>query len=100
MLRKLSGRTHTVLTGVAIVDAHSGRRRTFVERTRVTFRVLTDMEIKLYVASGSPMDKAGAYGIQDDHGAVFVEKMSGCFYTVVGFPLARFHVELQKFLQG
>lgn len=99
MLRELSGRTHTVHTGVAIVDARTHRARTFVESTRVTFRRLSREEIAAYVATGSPMDKAGAYGIQDDLGAVFIERVEGCFTTVVGFPLARFHRELERFLR-
>jgi len=98
MLRRLSGRTHNVYSGVAIVDAETGRSTTFAERTRVTFRMLEEDEIRAYVASGAPMDKAGAYGIQDDYGAVFVEKVVGCFYTVVGFPLSRFHLVLRRFL--
>ena len=99
MLATLSGKTHVVHTGVALVNARNGRRRTFVESTRVTFRRLSRAEISAYVASGAPMDKAGAYGIQDDHGAVFVERIEGCFYTVMGFPLSRFHRELKLFLR-
>lgn len=99
MLRDLSGRTHTVHTGVAIVDAQTQRSLTFVESTRVTFRRLSRQEIAAYVATGSPMDKAGAYGLQDDLGAVFIERVEGCFTTVVGFPLARFHRELERFLR-
>jgi len=86
-----------VYTGVAIVDAVSGASRVFYERTKVTFRKISGREIAAYVRSGSPLDKAGAYGIQDDFGAVFVEKVSGCFYTVVGFPLSRFYTELERF---
>lgn len=97
MLRRLSGRTHTVYTGIALVDAATGRSTSFYERTRVTFRNITTTEIREYVRTGSPLDKAGAYGIQDDFGAVFVEKVSGCFYNVVGFPLSRFYVELPRF---
>ena len=97
MLRRLSGRSHMVYTGVAIVDAVSGASRVFYERTKVTFRKISGREIAAYVRSGSPLDKAGAYGIQDDFGAVFVEKVSGCFYTVVGFPLSRFYTELERF---
>jgi septum formation protein len=63
----------------------------------VTFRHLPDEEIDEYVAGGSPMDKAGAYGIQDDYGAVFVTRVKGCFYNVMGFPLAKFYTTLQKF---
>jgi len=97
MLRLLSGREHSVYTGVALVDARTGKSLSGVERTRVRFRKLGTQEIKRYVASGSPMDKAGAYGIQDDYGAVFVEKVNGCFYNVVGFPLPRFYKELIAF---
>ena len=60
--------------------------------------MLDDKEIVSYIDSGSPMDKAGSYGIQDDFGAVFVEKVNGCFYNVVGFPLARFYLTLQRFI--
>lgn len=98
MLRMLSGREHSVYTGLALVDCASGRRIVEVEKTKVKFRTLRAKEIKEYVASGSPMDKAGAYGIQDDYGAVFVEKVNGCFYNVMGFPLTKFYVTLNKFL--
>jgi len=97
MLKLLSGREHSVYTGFALVDAASRRHQSGVEETRVKFRKLGEKEIKEYIDSGSPMDKAGAYGIQDDYGAVFVEKVNGCFYNVVGFPLARFYQVLQKF---
>ncbi len=99
MLRMLSGREHTVITAFAIVDCRSGALVSGTERTKVKFRTLTRSEIKSYVASGSPMDKAGAYGIQDDYGAVFVEKVNGCFYNVVGFPLMKFHLTFRKFLR-
>ncbi|HTX19342.1 MAG TPA: Maf family protein [Bacteroidota bacterium] len=97
MLTALSGKTHTVYTGFALVDAATGKSRTEYERTEVTFRRLGDSEISEYVETGSPMDKAGAYGIQDDYGAVFVEKIQGCFYTVVGFPLAKFYTAFREF---
>jgi septum formation protein len=98
MLRSLSGREHSVFTGFALLDAQTGQHCTGVEETRVRFRVLEEQEIVSYVDSGSPMDKAGSYGIQDDYGAVFVEKINGCFYNVVGFPLARFYSALQRFV--
>ncbi len=98
MLHQLSGRTHTVFTGFALVDAQSKRSFADFEKTKVTFRDLGAKEIREYVRSGSPLDKAGAYGIQDDYGAVFVERIDGCYYTVVGFPLAKFYIALQKFL--
>ncbi len=100
MLRLLSGREHVVVTAFALVDCRTGRSIVDVERTRVRFRRIDPGEIRSYVASGSPMDKAGAYGIQDDYGAVFVERINGCFYNVVGFPLAKFHTTLRKFLQS
>lgn len=97
MLRGLSGKAHFVYTGFAILDARTGRTHSEVVRTKVWFRALTKSEIDQYVASGSPLDKAGAYGIQDDFGAVFVERIHGCFYNVVGFPLVRFHRALRLF---
>ncbi len=97
MLRALSGRRHDVYTGFAVLDAASGRIATGVETTGVWFRPLHDDEIRSYVASGSPMDKAGAYGIQDDYGAVFVEQVHGDFYNVVGLPLCRVHAVLREF---
>lgn len=94
MLRSLSGRMHTVYTAFALVDVEYGKHVVDIEKTKVWFRKLSESEIVEYVASGSPMDKAGAYGIQDDYGAVFVERVEGCFYNVVGFPLTRFYKAL------
>jgi septum formation protein len=88
MLRKLSGRTHEVMTGLAVIDASTGRKTIDCVRTKVKFRKLTEEEISSYVATGEPLDKAGAYGIQGRAG-VFVEKIDGCYYNVVGLPLAR-----------
>jgi septum formation protein len=95
-LATLSGRTHTVFTGFALVDIASGRRIVSHERTDVTFRALGAAEIDHYVEGGSPMDKAGAYGIQDDFGAVFIERIEGDYYTVVGLPLCRVYVALRE----
>jgi septum formation protein len=100
MLRTLSGRTHRVFTGFTILDRPSNLALTDHAVTDVTFRLLTNDEIEEYVRSGSPMDKAGAYGIQDDYGAVFVEKIDGCFYNVVGFPLAKFYLAMQQFQES
>jgi septum formation protein len=97
MLALLSGRTHTVVTAFALVDRPSGRSLTEVEETHVTFRALPPAEIDEYVRGGSPLDKAGAYGIQDDYGAVFVSRIEGCYYNVVGLPLARLHGALTEF---
>lgn len=99
MLKELSGKTHRVYTGFTLLDCQTNKTVSAVETTDVTFRELRDDEIREYVKSGSPMDKAGAYGIQDDYGAVFVERINGCFYNVVGFPLTRFFCTLQAFQQ-
>jgi len=96
MLSMLSGHTHTVHTGYALIDRPSGVAIGGVEETRVTFRVLSGAEIREYVAGGSPMDKAGAYGIQDDFGAVFVSRIDGCYYNVVGLPLQTVYMALKN----
>jgi septum formation protein len=96
MLQLLSGRTHTVYTGFALVDRPSDRIVSGVEETKVTFRELPLDEITSYIRGGSPMDKAGSYGIQDDYGAVFVTRIEGCYYNVVGLPLARVHEAIKK----
>lgn len=87
MLTELSGRTHQVYTGVTIVD-EAGTVKTFSECTEVTMYENTKEAISAYIASGEPMDKAGAYGIQG-LGAVLVEKINGDYNNVVGLPLAR-----------
>lgn len=84
MLHLLSGREHRVLTGFCLWQ--DGRAEAHVETTRLRFRSLTDQEIDAYVATGSPMDKAGAYGIQDQ-AAIFVESLHGDYYNVMGLPL-------------
>ena len=96
MLRKLSGQTHVVCTGFAIIDRPSNRSVVDVETTRVTFRDLPEEEIAGYVAGGSPLDKAGAYGIQDDYGAVFVTRIEGCYYNVVGLPLSKVYGAMKE----
>lgn len=89
MLAQLSGRAHEVATGVAVVPLRSSRGpESWVEITRVYFRRLAPEEIEAYVATGGPMDKAGGYGIQEGAGA-FVERLEGCYFNVVGLPLAR-----------
>ncbi|MCG3120129.1 MAG: Septum formation protein Maf [bacterium] len=99
MLRRLSGKTHHVFTGFAIVDRPSDREKIGVEMTEVTFRELEEAEIAAYVRSGEAMDKAGAYGIQD-LSAVFSERLNGCFYNVVGFPLTKFYLALRAFYKS
>jgi len=98
ILSKLSGRTHLVFTGFVVKNLTNGKSIVDYERTKVTFRKLTSKEIYDYIKTGSPMDKAGAYGIQDDFGAVFVEKIDGCYYNVVGLPLAKLYRSLMEIL--
>jgi septum formation protein len=95
MLARLGGRSHHVYSGIALVHPPSRRVVTAHERTEVTFAPLTDAEIAAYVATGSPMDKAGAYGIQDDAGALFVSGVAGDYYNVVGLPLHRLYRTLR-----
>jgi len=99
MLHHLSGKKHEVFTGFSVVEVPSWRVVTECERTEVWFRKLNHDEILRYVESGSPLDKAGAYGIQDDFGAVFVEKVYGDFYNVVGLPLSHFYCTFTDFLK-
>lgn len=101
MLGMLSGKTHTVYTGLALLYTSDSRRhqRLCSRATHVTFRELTKEEIDAYVASGSPLDKAGAYGIQDDFGAVFVHRVDGCYYTIVGLPLELLYTELRQLVR-
>ena len=86
MLRALSGREHEVFSGVCVMDIETGRHETRSVRTGVTFRALTDEEIDAYIATGEPMDKAGAYAIQGGAGA-FVSKLDGELENVIGFPV-------------
>lgn len=95
MLSALSGKTHQVFTGVCIYTK-SGHRNAFCTRTDVTFFPLSEEEIRAYIATGEPMDKAGAYGIQGK-GALLVEKIDGDYYNVVGLPISRLVRELKSF---
>jgi septum formation protein len=97
MLQRLSGREHMVYTGVAIYR-NSSLLSAFHEVTRVRFRKLDLREIREYVKSGLPMDKAGAYGIQDDFGISFAEKIHGDYFNVVGLPVCHTYLELRKIL--
>ena len=86
MLRRLSGRSHVVITGVAA--RWRGRTLSAAEQVDVTFRALSDHDIRNYIATGEPMDKAGAYGIQG-FGATIVERVNGDYFAVMGLPLNR-----------
>lgn len=88
MLRQLSGREHAVFTGVALWDPETDRLESGVEKTRVRFAPLNESEISWYIASGEPLDKAGAYAIQE-LGVLFVENIVGNHSNVVGLPLPR-----------
>lgn len=98
ILKSLSGNTHHVYTGFAVFNQKKNIKIVDYEKTAVTFRDLTEKEIKDYIESGSPMDKAGAYGIQDDFGAVFITKINGCYYNVVGLPLSKLYSSILKII--
>lgn len=98
ILKALSGKTHIVYTGLSVYNSFNGKIITDYEKTLVTFRKLGGNEIKEYIKGGSPMDKAGAYGIQDDYGAVFIKKINGCYYNVVGLPLTKLYQSLLRIL--
>ena len=96
MLKALQGRRHTVYTGVALVRTGDNKAiSAFVEVADVFFRHLSDAEIRAYINTGEPFDKAGAYGVQD-RGAAFVRRVEGDYFAVVGLPLARLVEELAK----
>lgn len=90
MLHRLSGREHIVITGIGIADTASGRTLSATEQTIVYFHPLTEEEIDAYVASGEPLDKAGAYGIQGK-GSLLVRKIDGDYFNVVGLPLGKLY---------
>jgi septum formation protein len=94
MLRRLSGAGHAVYTGVAV--RLDDREMTFAEKTRVFFREMSEEEIRAYVGTGEPMDKAGAYGAQG-LGAAFIERIEGDFFNVMGLPLCRLVTMLRRF---
>ena len=96
MLRSLSGRTHKVYTGVAIVCGD--KVTSFFDETEVEFYPLTDEEIFDYVATGEPMDKAGAYGIQG-RGAVLVKRINGDYFNVMGLPISKVYRELKDYVK-
>ena len=98
MLRRLNGRMHRVLTGVALIRVPDGLTKSIVEETSVLFATMSQQEIDDYVATGEPLDKAGAYGIQE-LGGKFVTSIEGDYFNVVGLPIARV-CQLLKELKG
>ncbi len=95
MLRKLSGKTHQVITGVCLTT--KDKQRSFAVKTGVTFKELADEEIEYYVSTYHPTDKAGAYGIQEWIGYVGVTWLDGSYFNVMGLPVQRIYKELQDF---
>lgn len=98
MLRRLSGREHSVVTGVTLRS--NVRERTFAAISKVRFATLSDEQIEYYVAKYAPMDKAGAYGIQEWIGYVGIEAIEGSFYNVMGLPVQRLCRELECFIEA
>lgn len=94
MLRELSGKTHQVITGVCLMTRDL--QRTFSATTQVTFDVLTEDEIEFYVEKFRPLDKAGAYGVQEWIGFVGVSRLEGSYFNVMGLPVQRLYQELKK----
>ncbi|AEM73340.1 Maf family protein [Caldicellulosiruptor acetigenus] len=95
MLRKISGKWHTVYTGVCIIDGPSERILVEYEKSNVYIKQMSDEEILSYISTKEPFDKAGAYAIQG-FGSLIVERIEGCFYNVVGLPLYKLNIMLQK----
>lgn len=96
MLHKLSGNWHKVYTGISIICSPENKIFKDYEVTKVKFRKLSNEEIDFYTTSGSPLDKAGGYGIQDDFGSTFVEKIEGDYFTIVGLPVFKTYLGLRK----
>lgn len=99
MLNLLSGKEHKVFTGFTIMDTYTMFKKTDIAETVVKFKPLLDYEIKEYIATNNPLDKAGAYGIQDGICAFFIEGIKGCYYNVMGFPLNKFYVSATEFIK-
>ena len=100
ILKKLSGKPHTVITGLTLFNNKNNRIITRSVDTVVYFRDLEHQEIVDYVDTGSPLDKAGGYGIQDDYGAFFVSRIEGCYYNVVGLPMATLYDMLRDIVSS
>ncbi len=99
MLRELSGKTHIVFTGFSILEKPSGKYVNEYVKTQVSFRDLSEDEINAYIETDSPYDKAGAYGIQD-FSAIFVDKIDGCYFNVMGFPISKFYESIKQFVEN
>lgn len=97
MLRLLSGKTHQVYTGVAVIYKEKGICHTFYQETQVTMQILTDTEIEDYIATEEPKDKAGAYGIQG-YGARYITEIHGDYYNVMGLPVHALYNQLSRLI--
>ena len=96
MLQTLSGRAHTVVTGVCMATAAT--QETFCVASTVYFRAITQAEIAHYLKNHAPLDRAGSYGIQDWIGYAFIEKIEGCYYNVMGLPTSELYARLKKYI--
>lgn len=96
MLNEISGKTHEVITGVSIIS--NQKEITFTDITRVTFEKMSDEEINHYAVNFRPLDKAGAYGIQEWIGLIACSRIEGSYFNVVGLPVHRLYAELKKFM--
>ena len=97
-LKKLSGNVHYVYTGLNLINTSNGKEVFSYEKTKVHFRKLENDEIDYYVINYKPLDKAGAYGIQDDFGCLFIKKIEGDYYNIVGMPLVNLFENIKKVL--
>lgn len=95
ILKNISGKKLVIYSGIAIIDKYKNREIKDCEITKVKIKKLSTKEIKDYIATGEPLDKAGAFGIQG-RGAIFIEKINGCYSNVVGLPLYKLYINLQK----
>ena len=95
MLKSLQGRSHKVYTGITVINNNKNIAKQESVCTEVTFSEISDDELLKYIETGAPLDKAGAYGIQGK-GGVFVERINGCYYNVVGLPLNRLRAVLEE----
>ncbi len=95
MLKSLSGKEHSVVTGFCVLDTRTGKMINSYDESRVRFRKLSEEEIDAYVKTGLPLDRAGAYGIQD-RSAVFIKSIEGDYHSILGLPLAKIYLALKK----
>ena len=95
MLKSLSGKYSYVYSAVALLHVTKGLKKSFVEKTKIYFREISEEEMEKYIATGEPMDKAGAYAIQGK-ASIFIQKIEGDYWNVVGLPIARIYQTLKE----